>query len=29
MPTYRDTFKYHFKLGNKIVRAGITYDLDR
>ncbi|MDD9859479.1 MAG: hypothetical protein OXU40_03420 [Nitrospira sp.] len=29
MPTYRDTFKYHFKLGNKIVLAGITYDLDR
>ncbi|MDD9859476.1 MAG: hypothetical protein OXU40_03405 [Nitrospira sp.] len=29
MPTDRDTFQYHFKLGNKIVRAGITYDLDR
>ena len=29
MPTDRDTFKSHFKLGNKIVRAGITYDLDR
>lgn len=23
------TFKYHFKLGNKIVHSGITNDLDR
>lgn len=29
MPTNRDTYKYHFKIGNKIVRRGITYDLDR
>lgn len=25
----RDTFKYHFKVGNKIVHGGITNDLDR
>ena len=25
----RDTYKYHFKLGNKIVHTGITNDLDR
>ncbi len=25
----RDTYKYHFKLGNKIVHTGITSDLDR
>ena len=25
----RDTNKYHFKLGNKIVHTGITNDLDR
>ena len=24
-----DTYKYHFKLGNKIVHTGITNDLDR
>ena len=29
MPTDRDTYKYHFKIGNKIVRTGITNDLDR
>ncbi len=29
MPTNRDTYKYHFKKGNKIIYAGITYDLDR
>lgn len=29
MPTNRDTYKYHFKLGNRIVRTGITYDIDR
>ena len=25
----RDTYKYHFKLGNKIVHTGITNDLRR
>ena len=25
----RDTYKYHFKLVNKIVHTGITNDLDR
>ncbi len=25
----RDTFKYHFKKGNKILHTGITNDLDR
>ena len=25
----RDTFKYHFKVGNKIVHRGVTNDLDR
>lgn len=25
----RDTFKYHFKIGNKILHRGITNDLDR
>ena len=25
----RDTFKYHLKRGNKILRSGITNDLDR
>ena len=25
----RDTHKYYFKLGNKIVHGGITNDLDR
>ena len=29
MPTNRDTYKYHFKLGNRIVHTGITYDIDR
>lgn len=29
MPTYRDTYKYHFKMGNKIVHTGITNDLER
>ncbi len=29
MPTYRDTYKYHFKKGNKIVHTGITNDIDR
>lgn len=25
----RDTYKYHFKRGNKIVHSGITSDLER
>jgi len=25
----RDTYKYHFKVGGKIVRSGITDDLER
>ena len=25
----RDTYKYHFKIGNKIVHGGITDDLER
>jgi len=25
----RDTFKYQFKVGNKIVHCGVTSDLDR
>ncbi len=25
----RDTYKYHLKQGNKIIRSGITNDLDR
>ena len=29
MPTDRDTYKYHFKIGRKIVYAGITNDIDR
>lgn len=29
MTTPRDTYKYYFKLGNKIVRGGITIDLER
>jgi len=29
MPTYRDTYQYHFKMGNKIVHVGITCDPDR
>lgn len=29
MPTDRTIYKYHFKLGNKIVCAGITNDIDR
>ena len=29
MPTDRDTYKYHFKMGNKIVYAGITNNIDR
>ena len=29
MPTNRDTYKYHLKKGNQILRKGITYDLER
>ena len=29
MSSNRDTFKYHFKIGNKVVHGGITNDLDR
>lgn len=25
----RDTYKYYFKVGNKIIHGGITNDLDR
>ena len=29
MPKPRDTYKYHFKIGNKIIHSGITDDLER
>lgn len=29
MGSPRDTFKYYFKIGNKIVHGGITNDLER
>jgi len=29
MPKPRDTYKYHFKIGNKIIHPGITDDLGR
>ena len=29
MATSRTTYKYHFKLGNRIVHTGITKDIDR
>ena len=29
MATSRTVYKYHFKLGNKIVHTGVTNDLDR
>ena len=29
MATYRTAYRYHFKLGNKIVHTGITNDPDR
>lgn len=29
MSTRRDTYKYHFKVGSKIVHRGITSDLAR
>ena len=25
----RDTYKYHYKIGNKIIKSGITDDLER
>ena len=29
MSTPRDTIKYHYKIGNRIMHGGITKDLDR
>ena len=29
MPIDRICYRYHFKLGNKIVHTGFTYDIDR
>ena len=29
MTKHRDTYKYHFKVGQKIVHSGKTEDLDR
>ena len=29
MVNKRDTYKYHLKVGNKIVHSGITNDLER
>ena len=29
VPITRNTYRYHFKLGNKIVHTDITYDIDR
>ena len=29
MPTSRTTYKYHFKIGNKIVHTGTTNDIVR
>ena len=29
MATSRTTYKYHYKLGNRIVHSGITKDIDR
>lgn len=29
MVNKRDTYKYHFKVGNKTVHSGITNDLER
>ncbi len=29
MQTNRDTYKYHFKKGNKIIHTGITNDMGR
>lgn len=29
MSNPRDTYKYHLKIGNKVVHRGVTNDLDR
>jgi len=29
MAKFRDTYKYHFKMGQKIVHGGVTDDLER
>ena len=29
MSKSRDTYKYHYKIGNKIVHSGMTDDLER
>ncbi len=29
MPTDDNTYRYHFKKGNKIIHTGITNDIDR
>ena len=29
MPARRTIYKYHFKIGNKIVHTGVTNDIDR
>lgn len=29
MTTPRNTYKYHFKIGNKVVHGGVTEDLER
>ena len=29
MPSPRDTYKYHYKVGNKVMHGGITNDLER
>jgi predicted GIY-YIG superfamily endonuclease len=29
MSQKRDTYKYHFKIGNRIMHGGITNDLER
>ena len=29
MPNPRDTYKYEFKIGNRVVHSGISNDLDR
>jgi len=29
MSNNRDTYKYHFKVGNRIVHRGVTNDLER
>lgn len=29
MASKRDTYKYHFKIGNKVIYRGVTIDLGR